>query len=429
MQPQTLTAKSGASNRLLFGCLMLFAATFLAGGLVALVQGIRQYAIKPNAIVAIIVGGVFTVVGLLLMLGIRYAASASAKTDELKAQNPDKPWMWRNDWASRAIKDSNKSGAIGLWIFALLWNSISFPMAFLIARPELAEGNLAALLILLFPLVGVFLLIGAIYQTLRSMKFGTSTCHLEHVPIVPGRTFRGDIELTTDATPQNGYRLRIASMRAVTTGTGKNRSTSERLLWDAEIVVDTSAAIRSPIGTRIPFVFATPPDAHTTARHPLGATAGVQLTRLPGGGEEFRIHARKTFGSVFKSLLFLAIWNAAIVAMFHFHTPWGFPAVFIALDALFILASIDYFLGRSTITVDSTGVRVRKQWLGAGSTKSYEAAEIVSIDGATASQNSTSSGVMLKLKDGSTRQLGSYFPDRESADSVAAKMMADLGRT
>src|SRR6266508_2533162 len=225
MQPQTLTAKSGASNRLLFGCLMLFAATFLAGGLVALVQGIRQYAIKPNAIVAIIVGGVFTVVGLLLMLGIRYAASASAKTDELKAQNPDKPWMWRNDWASRAIKDSNKSGAIGLWIFALLWNSISFPMAFLIARPELAEGNLAALLILLFPLVGVFLLIGAIYQTLRSMKFGTSTCHLEHVPIVPGRTFRGDIELTTDATPQNGYRLRIASMRAVTTGTGKNRST------------------------------------------------------------------------------------------------------------------------------------------------------------------------------------------------------------
>jgi len=34
----------------------------------------------------------------------------------------------------------------------------------------------------------------------------------------------------------------------------------------------------------------------------------------------------------------------------------------------------------------------------------------------------------LKLTDGNTRLLSTYLPDRESADTVAAKMMADLGQ-
>lgn len=484
MQPQSGSAKSGGSNRLGFGCLLLFALPFVAFGLLALVQGIRQYPTKPDAIVGIIVGGVFAVVGLLLAVGAWYAASASAKKDALQAQNPGKPWMWRDDWAHGNVKDSNKAGAIGLWIFTAIWNAVSFPVAVLLLRQELPKGNQLVLLVLLFPLVGIIMLITAIYQTLRSMKFGSSICHLERVPIVPGRTFRGDIELNTEAAPQNGYHLLIASIRSVTTRTGKNRSTTEHLLWDTEIVVDPSAAMRSPMGTRVPFVFATPADSHGTdesnqyerffwrlsasaefpgvdygaqfqipvfltgeevdgsefaafqqrhrseaARHQVRAASGVEITPLPGGGEEFRIHARKTIGSTLKSLLFLGIWNAAIVATIHFHAPWGIPAVLIALDVLFIISSIDYFLGRSTITVDPAGVRVRKEWLGVGSTKSYEAATIASIDGVTAGQNSSSFGVTLKFSDGSTSLLGGYLPDRESADVVAAKMMADLGHT
>lgn len=483
MPSQPVTSTSGVSSRLGFGCLILFALPFAGGGLLALVQGIRLYGTKPDAIVAIIVGGVFTLVGLLLMLGAWYGASASAKKNALQAQNPGKPWKWRDDWADGVIKDSNKGSAIGIWIFAVIWNSVSFPAALLVVRPELAKENLLALLVLLFPLVGIILLISAIYQTLRGMKFGTSTCHLERVPIVPGRAFHGHIQLNTDAAPENGYRLRIASIHAVTTRRGRNRSTTEHLLWDDEIAVDASAAMRSPMGTRVPFQFATPPDSHVTddsdsydryswrlsasaefpgvdyaaqfdipvfqtgeavdgsefaafehrhrveaARQQVGAASGVQITTLPGGGEEFRIQARKTSGSAFGSLLFLGIWNAAIVVMIHFHAPWGIPAVFIALDLLIIAGSIDYFLGRSTVTVDAAGVRVRREWLGAGSTKSYDAPTIASIDGTPAGQNSTSFGVTLKLTDGSTRLLGAYLPDRESADVVAAKMMADLGR-
>jgi hypothetical protein len=165
------------------------------------------------------------------------------------------------------------------------------------------------------------------------------------------------------------------------------------------------------------------------ARQQVAPASGVEITRLPSGGEQFRIHAHKTAGGVFGGLLFLLLWNAAIAAMIHFDAPWGFPAVFILLDALFIVSSIDYFFGRSTIEVDPRGVRVRKQWLGMGSSeRSYDSASVASIEGVTAGANSKSFGVTLKLNDGKTRLLGTNLPDRESADTVAAKMMADLGR-
>ena len=53
-------------------------------------------------------------VGLLLVFGVWYAASAAARTDALQAQNPGKPWMWRDDWAHGIVKDSNKAGAIAM---------------------------------------------------------------------------------------------------------------------------------------------------------------------------------------------------------------------------------------------------------------------------------------------------------------------------
>ena len=482
MPAQPPPAKSSTSSRFVFGCLTLFGLPFVAGGLLALVQGIRQYGKSRDAFGPIIAGSVFTLVGLLIMVGAAYAALTAGKTDALKSQNPDKPWMWREDWMRGVIKDSNKGQAIGFWIFALLWNSIAFPFAFL-AIPQISKQNLAPLVVFIFPFIGVFLVIGAIYRTARSMKFGTSLCRLDRVPIAPGRSCSGAIELNTDATPQNGYRIRIASVRATTTRTGKNRSTTERVLWDEEIAVSPSAAMRSPAGARVPFKFVTPPDAHPTdesdtydrylwrlsataefpgvdyaaqfdipvfqtgesadpaefadfqqrhraeaARQPVEQIPGVEITKLPTGGEQFRIRAKKTFGGIVGSLIFLMLWNAGVAAMIHFGVNWIGTGVVILFDLLFILATIDYLVGLTTVTVDGSGVQIRRAWLGAGMTRSYESAAIASIDGVTAGQANNSFGVQMKLTDGKTKVLGSYFSDRTSADVIAAKMMADLGR-
>ena len=483
MPSQSGLTTSGGSNRVAFGCLIAFGSLFFLSGLLALISSARQYSTKPDASVGIIVGSVFMLVGGGLVIGVLFGASAMRRKDARKAQYPDQPWMWREDWANRAIRDSNKGAAIGIWLFAIVWNAISFPIAWKVT-PELSRDNLMPLFVYLFPLVGVILLITAIYLTFRAAKFGTSLCHLDRIPVVPGRAFRGDIEVKTDGTPANGYRLRLALINAVTSGSGKNRSTHENLLWDTETLVESSALMRSPMGTRVPFQFAIPPDSHpcddtvsdnrffwrlTAAadlpgvdynaqfelpvyatgevvdgsefaafeqrhrsqalRQQVAPTTGVEITRLPAGGEQFRIHAKKTVGGVIGGLLFLAIWNGAIAAMIHFGAPWGVPFVFILLDLLFIASMIDYFFGRSTIEVDATGVRVRKQWLGwSPGIRTYEPASVVSIDGVSIGANSKYYGITLKLNDARDVSLGSNIPDRESADAVAAKMMADLGR-
>ena len=165
------------------------------------------------------------------------------------------------------------------------------------------------------------------------------------------------------------------------------------------------------------------------ARHEVRPATGVEITKLTGGGEQFQIHAKKMFGGVLRGLVFLAVWNAAIAAMIHFGAPWAFPAVFIVIDLLIIVSAFDYFFNRSTVEFDRNGVRLRKQWLGfSAKEESYAPAAIASIDSTTACPNSKSFGVTLKLHDGNTQLLGSNLPERESAVTVAAKMMADLGR-
>lgn len=453
-----------------------------AGGLLALVSGVRLYPDR-SAMAGIIVGAIFMLIAALLVAGVWHGAVASRRKDALQAANPGKPWMWREDWASGIITDSNRAGVIALWIFAIIWNAVSFPIA-ITQRKEIFGPNHLALFILLFPVAGVFVFYGAVYQTLRSMKFGTSKCHLERVPIVPGRLFRGDIQINTDLQPENGYHLRLVSIHSVTTGRGRSRTTHETILFDNELTVDASAAMRGPNGTRVPFQFATPPDSQSTnetnlsnryfwrlsvtaampgidyaaqfevpvfqtgeaadgaefeafqhrrraevVRHTVKEAAGVAVKRLPGGGEEFQLTAAKTFGSVFKSLLFLAIWNAGLVALIHYGAPWFIDGFFIVIDLLLLVASIDYFAGKTTVTVDRAGVRLRKTWFGQGGTQSIAADSIASIDAmAISAQNGSSFGVMLKLRDNTTQRVGAYIQDRESADIIAAKMMADLGR-
>jgi hypothetical protein len=480
MQIQSRMTSAAVGSRRGLGCALAFAVPFTAIGLFALYSGLRVYGKEPNAIAGIIVGGVFTAIGLIMIGAALFGSKAAARQGELKAQYPDKPWMWRDDWARGVINDSNKASSVGLWFFAIVWNGFSFPVAIL-SRRQFPAGEWLPYLIFLFPLVGVFILIGAIYNTLRAMKFGTSQCHLERVPIVPGRSFRGHIVLNSEASPADGYRVRLSSLRYTTTGTGKNRSTSERQLWDTQVVVPEAAAMRSPMGTRIPFQFATPPDAQVTdernsndryvwkiaataelpgvdyfaqfdvpvfqtgevadgteftayeekhraeaARLTIKAASGVVTTPLPGGGDEYRIDPKKTFMGVIQSIIFLGVWNGAIAAMIHFQAPWGIPAVFIVLDLLFLAAMFNYYFVKSAISVDRSGVRVRRYVVGSGSTKTYPADSIASIDGTTPGQSSKTFGVTLKLHDGTTTILSTALPDRESADIVAAKMMASL---
>jgi hypothetical protein len=80
MQSPPRTANPPGASRIGVGCLIFF-ALLAAGGSFALFVGIRGYATDPNAIAAIIAGAVFTLLGVLLMIGTWYGNAAAAKVD------------------------------------------------------------------------------------------------------------------------------------------------------------------------------------------------------------------------------------------------------------------------------------------------------------------------------------------------------------
>jgi len=148
------------------------------------------------------------------------------------------------------------------WVFTAFWNLISSPVGFLGVRAAIQEGKPAALLALLFPLVGIGLLIWAVRSTLRYRKYGVSRLELSTVPGVIGRTLTGMVRAPAKMQPDGGFQVTLSCVRRVTTRSGKNTSTSESILWQEErLVPGEPSRTAAATETHIPVAFRLPADA------------------------------------------------------------------------------------------------------------------------------------------------------------------------
>jgi hypothetical protein len=62
------------------------------------------------------------------------------------------------------------SGLGAIWVFTFFWNVISIPIAVLVVPDAVHNGEWVALLVLLFPLIGLLMLWGAVSQTITAIK-------------------------------------------------------------------------------------------------------------------------------------------------------------------------------------------------------------------------------------------------------------------
>jgi hypothetical protein len=460
-----------------------FALPFIFMGGLAMKQGFKLAGTSPEGWILVAVGSVFAGAGVAVIAVAWYAMRNVGHDLAMREQHPDQPWLWREDWSQNYAREATgAAAAIGLWVFAILWNLFCTPLLFILRR-ELEAGNQKILFALLFPAVGVLLLIGAIYSTFKRQRYGRMVCHFDQVPLPIGRTLRGDVELHADVEPPNGFVVRLSCVHSVTTGSGKSSSTTETIEWDDEQVVSPSAAMRSPVGTRVPFSFVTPPDAPTTdsqnmrdrvfwrlsiqaevpgvdldtsfhlplfavpgitdsessefrsyaeshrvlaAERPIDSAARIGIEELPQGGEQLTIRSHPTFGGFIGSVLFLTIWSGAIVAMIYFKAPIGFPIGFGLFDLLILYSLFDYLFGRSIIRAGRDGIHHRRTILGGGSMSHLPAADITSVAAAVDTQKNIS--VAAKLKDGRSRDLARFLRSRTDAESIAARLERALGR-
>src|SRR5688572_2297997 len=146
----------------------------------------------------------FGVVALAVVL-VRSAMRRATERRKLMQQHPAEPWMWRQDWADRAVRNKNSVSPAFLWMFAILWNLMVLPFIFLFRGQ--AE-RLELLFVSLFPLAGVILIASAVYLSLRQRKYGVSLCRIHRLPISIGGVFQGEVEARVRDVAPSGFQVR-----------------------------------------------------------------------------------------------------------------------------------------------------------------------------------------------------------------------------
>jgi hypothetical protein len=155
---------------------------------------------------------------------------------------------------SGRIVANTRKAMWGWWIFAGVWNLVSTPMLFLLPR-ELAKGNWPALAILLFTVVGLWLLYTAVHTTLQWRRFGALVLTLAPYPGAIGGGVTGTIELPGRFRMAEVFRVTVTCVRRRTSGSGRNRRTTDTALWQDETRAQTNASGR---GTQLKFAFNVP---------------------------------------------------------------------------------------------------------------------------------------------------------------------------
>jgi hypothetical protein len=171
-------------------------------------------------------------------------------------KNTEKDWQEKGDWKDGKVRSGAKTLIWVSLLFAVTFIGISLP-AVLDVADKVARGDYIMLLILLFPLVGFSAFIIFVYSFLSWRKFGKTELILDPVPGSIGGDFGGSVDVPVKLTNNMEVNVTLNCMQTTTTGSGKNRSTNTKVIWQREGVAKL-LAIKN--GTQCVFRFSVPDD-------------------------------------------------------------------------------------------------------------------------------------------------------------------------
>lgn len=224
-----------------------------------------------HALFAIVFGGV----GIGLFVGTLYARRQKRQEQALTAEFPDQPWRTRPEWASGVIRAGGRSLPYIVLGFAFFWNAVTWTVLSGLMS-QLRQQGPAALFMLLFPLVGVGLLVWAVHALLSARRYGGAELTLAHNPGVLGGRFAGAVRLPNAARGADRYTVTLRCLEVDRRG----EHTSERVRWEDEQVLRSDALPLQDEGAIVPVLFGLPLDLPAS------------LTPCPGGAVVWRLNVQ-----------------------------------------------------------------------------------------------------------------------------------------
>lgn len=211
---------------------------------------------------------------------------APKKKDENLPEFRESPWLLNDKWQTASIRSNSKTVLWGVWIFATLWLLISAPLPFGIYEEVTRKGNTIALVGILFPLVGIGLLVWAMRRTLEWRKLGATPVVLDPFPGSIGGHVGGTIDLRLPYESTNRFQMTLSNIRSYVSGSGKNRSRQESAMWQDELVAHAEPG---SMGTRLTFRFDVPEGQEESDADPTGNSYYLWRLNLRAAAQAARI--------------------------------------------------------------------------------------------------------------------------------------------
>ncbi len=452
-----------------------------------LYRQLRWELIGMYTLLALLFGGV----GYGLIIGAMIGKRRIREEDRLKALYPDAPWKHRPDWAAGRIRSSSRAKMIGAIIFTTFWCLVSSPILFILPEEVLEKGNRLALIGLLFPLVGVGMIVWSIRAVIRWRKFGESVLVMDPVPAAVGGVLVGQVQSGVALSPGREFELTLSCIHKQRSGSGKNRRTTEHVLFQDTVNVAPESGFGAG-GSTVPVSFAVPEDvpvcdlgdpdnrifwlldicadvpgvdyaarfevpvfggpiapAAARTRTPADRVAAsrpafskgrtesgtVDLSRggvilgHEGGGVSFRFPAARTKGAALALTFFFALWSGFVALMLHLEAPILFPVLFGFFDILIFMGVIDLWLWAGRIEARHGRLSYQKGLLGLGRRHEIAASQIDSLKPARGMQSGKKLfySIELTTREGQKAVIAKRLDSRRQAEGIIRRINESLG--
>jgi hypothetical protein len=192
----------------------------------------------------------------LIYFGLRGSKTVSSETGT-------QPWLQRPEWQGGVIRSGAKTGMYVAWGIAVFWNLVSAPGTFAVMDIWREKGAIA-LLILIFPCVGLCLLFWAVKTTLEWRRFGATPMTMDPFPGSIGGDVGGVILVNLPYQSAMAFEVTLSCINSYVSGSGNNRSRSEKVIWQDKGYAEAQPAMR---GVRLQYRFEVPNGLPASEEH------------------------------------------------------------------------------------------------------------------------------------------------------------------
>jgi len=480
--PSAFSLPIGKSERIGLTCVIIFLIPFCLIGIVMAVMSVNEL-VDANWEAGAFLGlfaTVFGGAGFGFLAMVFVGRTRMRKELELKSTYPAEPWKWRGDWSTGLSRSETKHTMFFAWGFAVVWNLISWPILYFLPSEILEKENYLALIGLLFPLVGIGLLVWAIRETIEWKKFGQSIFRMNSVPGVIGGTLEGIIDVPSSFAPGQGFDLTLSCINRVRTSSGKSSSTSETILWQENRSGVNSLARPEAMGSGIPLQIGIPFDCQQTdstdsdnsilwrleahaavpgvdyhsrfevpvfktstskpaqpgkeiiADLPPGyqpsAESGITVGIGPTGGTEIVVRPKRAVSAILSVIMFFLVWTGIIVLIAYLGAPAFFLIVFGAFDLLFLFILLQLSFGESRILIEADVVTITNSIAGLSFRDILQPSDIEAVKPSIGMQSGKSAmySVMLKRRGGKEARIWVTLKEKRDAEWLAAELQRQV---